>query len=123
MKITKIWRYLDIKEEKIKCLVGLAQKSNEHSNTFGTNSTKSIYYSAFCCQDAAATGVPQGLSGQGQAGRTKPITPARSRARRSTGGCSISGYRAPPWGWTKAESQGELSLVGPQARKGRAVIN
>lgn len=67
----------------MKCLVGLAQKSNEHSNTFGTSSTKLIYYSAFCCQDAAARWVPQGLPGQGQASRTNPIIPARSRASRA----------------------------------------
>lgn len=116
LKITKIWQYLDMKDEKIKCLVVLARESNEHSNTFDTNSSKSIYYPEFCCQDAAATGVPHGLSGQGQAGRTNPIIPARSRASRSPGGSSISGYQAPLWRWAKAESQREFGLVGPLAR-------
>lgn len=97
-----------MKEEKIKCLAALAQESNEHSNTFGTNSTKPIYYPAFCCQDAAATGIPQGLSGQGQAGRTNPIIPARS-----TGGSSISGYGVSLWGWARPSHNGSLAWWDP----------
>lgn len=62
----------------------------------------------FAVRMLAATGIPQGLSGQGQAGRTNPIIPARS-----TGGSSISGYGVSLWGWARPSHNGSLAWWDP----------
>lgn len=61
---------------------------------------------------------------QGRARQAGPIPSSQPGAGQAgAGGSSVPGYRAPPWGWAKAESQREMGLERPLARQGRAVIN
>lgn len=122
LKITKIWQHLDIKEEINKHLVGLVQKSNEHSNIL-----VQIQQSQYVILHFAVRILQQQESlrvYENRARQTGPIPSSQPGAGQSGAlGASISGYPAPLWGWAKAESQWELGLPWPLARQGRAVTN